>query len=360
MSDFKILLLWDRMGDYHRARWEALKDVVGEANCFAADLGAGDGLYKWENTASSAGYFQLSDRPVEQVPPTEAFNTFKNIVKKNRITHVAIPGYGRSVYRRMLVWCGWHGIQVILFAESWYPGNLFTDSLKGWFVRRTAQAVMASGKRAADHFEKRLQFPKQKIIEGYSVVDNTHFASSITTVKQTPPQLLCVARFAPEKNLRLLIEAYQASTLSANWQLRIVGGGPLKSELESLSKGYNIKLDNWLIYGDLPQMYSQASCFILPSNFEPWGLVVNEAMAAGLPVILSDAVGALSDLLSEEENGWHFDHQSKASLIETLNQLNETNPGQLKLMGERSAEKISHYSPQTWALALSKWMTGNT
>jgi len=347
------------MGDYHRARWEALKIAVGEANCFAADLGAGDGLYKWENTTSSAGYIRLSDQPVEQVSPIEAFKAFKEIVKKNRITHVAIPGYGRPVYRRILIWCRLKGIRVAMFAESWYPGNRFSDLLKGWFVRWTAQAVMASGKRASVHFEKRLRYPKPQIIEGYSVVDNAHFASAKRAEKCSPKQLLCVARFAPEKNLRLLIEAYQTSTLSASWQLRIVGGGPLKSELESLSKGHNIQLDNWLNYEQLPQMYAQASCFILPSNFEPWGLVVNEAMAAGLPIIVSDAVGALPDLLAEGENGWYFDHQSKASLVETLNRLNEVSPDQLKAMGEQSTQKISHYSPQTWASALAEWMTRN-
>jgi 1,2-diacylglycerol 3-alpha-glucosyltransferase len=103
-----------------------------------------------------------------------------------------------------------------------------------------------------------------------------------------------------------------------------------------------------LPYGDLPDMYAAATCFILPSSFEPWGLVVNEAMAAGLPIILSDAVGALPDLLTPE-NGWSFNHNSVADCVRCLNQLAATSPDQLSQMGASSRQIIQAFTPATWA-----------
>lgn len=352
----KILLLWDRMGDYHRARWRAIQDLVGEQNCVAADLGGGDGLYHWSNTGASQQYFQLSHHPVDAVPWKEALNSFKQVVRANQITHVCIPGYGRKVYIAMLLWCRLHGIKVMMFAESWYPGNRLFDGLKGMLVRATAEVCLVSGKRAASHFAQRLGYPSARILEGYSVVDNGHFASARQTPKANPPQLLCVARFAAEKNLSMLIDAFQASPISRKWQLRLVGGGPLKEALQKSITSPNIRLDDWLGYGQLPAMYAQASCFILPSSFEPWGLVVNEAMAAGLTVILSDAVGALPDLLQEGVNGWQFDHASSSSLIDLLNHLNTLSPTDLDRMGNASAQIVEGFSPQTWAQEVVRWV----
>lgn len=352
----KLLLLWDRMGDYHRARWKAVQQITGKENCMAADLGAADGLYQWGTTAKDPQYIRLSNQPVEKVPPFQALKNFKKTIREKQITHVCIPGYGRPAYILMLLWCKLKGIKVLMFAESWYPGHPIGDHLKGLLVKNTTDLCFVSGKKAATHFSNRLNHPENRIIEGYSVVDNAHFASKISEIpKQTPQQLLCVARHAPEKNLTLLIEAFKKSTINDTWQLRIVGGGPEKEKLQKLSAGHHIQLDDWLSYDQLPEMYAQASCFILPSRFEPWGLVVNEAMSAGLPVILSDAVGALPDLLSDK-NGWPFKHNRENELINILNQLAETTPEELNEMGRQSRQIIENFTPDIWAKKVVHWM----
>ena len=344
----KTLLLWDRMGDYHRARWSELANIIGYDNCFAGDLGAGDQLYKWSNTQENSQYFRLSDKPVEQVGAIEALNAFKKMVRKHNIKQVCIPGYGRTAYIFILLWCRFNNIKVLMFAESWYASHVITDYLKGILVRFTANTCLVSGKFAASHFNKRLNYPTSKIIEGYSTVDNKHFASS-SKDKLEPKQLLCVARFAEVKNLKLLIKAFVASEISKHWQLRIVGGGPLKEEMVQLSQGHPIKLDDWLGYKELPDMYKAASCFILPSSFEPWGLVVNEAMAAGLPIIVSDQVGAYPDLLIEGKNGWLFKYDNQEELVELLNKLSEISSIQLEKFGKQSEKIVAHYSSVEWA-----------
>jgi glycosyltransferase involved in cell wall biosynthesis len=135
-----------------------------------------------------------------------------------------------------------------------------------------------------------------------------------------------------------------------------VGGGPDKKKLEQIAESTSIEFNDWLSYDKLPELYSAADCFILPSNFEPWGLVVNEAMSAGLPIILSDKVGALPDLLEENKNGWKFNSDSEDELVEILNKLNNFDKENLKEMGRRSQKIIDNYSCAAWAqIITSKW-----
>nr|WP_319397835.1 glycosyltransferase family 4 protein [uncultured Carboxylicivirga sp.] len=351
----KTLIIWDRMGDYHRARIKAINNLLGEENVHTADLGSGDGIYQWMNT-ESANHHLLSNKKVEDVDVSEALANYKRIIKENQITHVCIPGYGRKAYIKMLLWSKRYGLQVLLFAESWYSGNRILDFLKGQLINRTTHVCFVSGKRAAVHFTKRLGIPHKNIIEGYSVVDNDHFSTDPSYPKGSPT-LLCVARFAEEKNLRFLIKAFKSSSLSEGWKLKIVGGGPLKETLQQeINEFEQIELCDWLTYDQLPELYASSHAFILPSSFEPWGLVINEAMAAGKPVLLSTETGALPDLLEENKNGWSFNPNDDSELIESLDKLAESSPEQLIKMGTNSQNIIDNYSCQTWAQKIVEWI----
>jgi glycosyltransferase involved in cell wall biosynthesis len=345
---YKYLILCDRMGDYHRARIREVVKIVGEENVWAGDLGGTDGTYNWESGTDVGNYFSLSQKAVEKVGAVEGLKAFSSVVKREKITHVCIPGYGRGAYLLILIWARLKGLKILMFAESWYPGSLLFDRLKGGFLKYFTTACFVSGERARIHFSKRLKYPSKRIHKGYSVVDNTHFAL-IKAEKSLPQQLLCVARFSEEKNLELLIRAFKLSKLSKSWELILVGGGPFKKELLTMSEGVAIKIVDWVKYQDLPDLYGKASCFILPSSFEPWGLVVNEAMAARLPVILSEEVGALPDLLDDGGNGWRFESKNEGELIKVMNELAELDRKTLTKMGGRSAYAVSQYTTKKWA-----------
>jgi glycosyltransferase involved in cell wall biosynthesis len=74
-------------------------------------------------------------------------------------------------------------------------------------------------------------------------------------------------------------------------------------------------------YEELPTIYSRARCLVLPSMVEQWGLVVNEAVAAGLPVLLSDRCGAAADLLVEGENGYSFNPERQSEMVDCLRRI---------------------------------------
>lgn len=345
-----ILLVWDRAGDYHRSRYEALIAENQLAEVHLADLGAADGLYKWHSETGNKFFHILSSLPVEKRDWMVRFKAFKKILKLHQIQIVGLAGYGRIEYILFILYSWFTGRKVILFAESWYGNSSLKNAFKGFFLGLTCHGFLVSGKRAKHHFEFLLGLPSEKIRTGYSVVDNDHF-SGISDVEKEKI-LLCVARFAPEKNLENLIEAFtQSALIKKGWTLLLVGGGPLKARLLTLAENQSqIKILDWLSYEALPLVYGQASCFVLPSRFEPWGLVVNEAMAAGLPVIVSKACGCGPDLV-DEQNGFVFDEQVTPQLSEILNLLANTNEEILKKMGKNSQQKIAAYSPKNWARA---------
>jgi len=91
--------------------------------------------------------------------------------------------------------------------------------------------------------------------------------------------------------------------------LLFVGDGPLRAQLETQAGelcGKDVRFLGFRNQTELPALYDLCDLFVLPSRFEPWGLVVNEVMNAGRPVIVSDQVGARPDLIRQGENGWSF------------------------------------------------------
>jgi glycosyltransferase involved in cell wall biosynthesis len=342
-----VLLVWDRIGDYHAARFRALEKISG-SHVLIADLGRKDNLYGWENPLQNhKGYISLSEKPVEQPDFLNRIRAFTCLLRSRNIRVVGLAGYGRPEYLAFLLICKVLNIKVILFAESWYGNKKVPNFLKGKFLAHTCHGFLVSGLKAKEHFEKKLGLNPEKIRTGYSVVDNDHFAEQANPGGNT--MLLCVARFSPEKNLLRSIRAFKKSELAAEWTLKLVGGGPQKQELEQEIGDFpGIVLSNWLPYSDLPSLFRQAGFFILPSIFEPWGLVINEAMAAGLPIAVSREVGAGPDLAGEC-NGFLFEASDEDSIRNCLNQIGQLSPDQRNEMGDKSKSLISEFTPPIWA-----------
>ena len=95
-------------------------------------------------------------------------------------------------------------------------------------------------------------------------------------------------------------------------------------------------------------MYAFAKGFVLPSTREPWGLVVNEAMAASLPVIVSNRCGCAEDLVRSESNGFVFDPVNETALTTCLTRMSSLSDEQRSQQGEASLQRIARFSPQNF------------
>ena len=171
-----------------------------------------------------------------------------------------------------------------------------------------------------------------------NVIDNDFFAEQSDLVKKYPESerqarglpgkyFLAVNRLSSEKNLLRLVEAFGKYKFSGGlWSLVIVGSGPQETALKSVIERNAIKdlvLISWKQYLELPAYYALASCFILASTSEPWGLVVNEAMACGLPVLVSRYCGCVPELCRRGTNGYDFDPYNSEALAALMLKFSE-------------------------------------
>ena len=135
----------------------------------------------------------------------------------------------------------------------------------------------------------------------------------------------------------------------------LVGDGPLRetlnTQLSTLNLHDHVQMPGFKQYGELPAYYGLASAFIHASTTEQWGLVVNEAMATGLPVLVSDRCGCATDLVKEGVNGFTFDPYNIEQLAQLMVRISAFN-FQLSASGNASREIISHWGVDRFASGL--------
>lgn len=153
---------------------------------------------------------------------------------------------------------------------------------------------------------------------------------------------LYAGKFESVKNLSLLIGAFRLAMPVCS-HLVLVGNGPLEGELKQQAEGIrNIHFMNFQNQSLMPVVYRIGDVFCLPSFSETWGLVVNEAMACGLPVMVSDRVGCAVDLVKPGENGFIFSSTQVDELVEIMKQFDSRE--KIKLMGQKSLNMISEFT----------------
>lgn len=160
------------------------------------------------------------------------------------------------------------------------------------------------------------------------------------------PVILYASKMMPRKRAMDLLSAYKVIHDKVDVALVFVGDGAERLAQEDYIKKYNLRKVYFVGFKnqtELPEYFSIADIFVLPSTDEPWGLVINEAMNFGLPIITTDKVGAAPDLVKNKENGFIYsvgDIEKLASLL--LKLLEE--PDLREKMGKRSLEIIDKWS----------------
>lgn len=214
-------------------------------------------------------------------------------------------------------------------------------------------------------YARRLGYPENRIRKGMYTADTPPFEKAFNEnfdlkKEKYPHTLLFVGRLVEHKGVQQLIEVFLElkKEIDNDWKLKVVGTGPLRGKLP-LSD--NIEYVDFVQPDQLPGLAAGAGALVLPSFEEPWGVVVHEFAAAGLPLILSDAVGAASAFLKPGENGFLHQAGDRDQLKSNLIQCMETEDDRLFEMGELSTWLAITISPETWAKTLndiaqeSKW-----
>jgi len=204
-------------------------------------------------------------------------------------------------------------------------------------------------------YVRRLGFrPDQIIFNLYSAaVDIYHVAhhDSISIKKKAyPHRFLFVGRLERVKGLDVLLNAWRIlGEERSDWELRLIGNGSLSKHLRSIN---GITVKSFMSETELAYEASAAGCFVLPSKLEPWGVVVHEFAAAGLPLILSDAVGARTAFLVSGWNGYCFRAGDPIQLASSMRKVILSADSQLISMGAKSYKLSHRITPELSAASL--------
>jgi glycosyltransferase involved in cell wall biosynthesis len=163
--------------------------------------------------------------------------------------------------------------------------------------------------------------------------------------------LLFSGKLIPRKNLSLVLRALEQAPARERVTFIVLGDGPDRSVIEQEGRrllGRNFLLAGFQNQGQLAPYFKAADAFVLPSVYETWGLVVNEAMHFGLPVIVSDRVGCAADLVEDRETGLLFRSNDASDLRGALQKLMESD-GLLRKFSANARRVIGEYTPDNSA-----------
>lgn len=232
------------------------------------------------------------------------------------------------------------------------------SALVNWVKRRIYANVDALFIPAPSHVPdyKFWGITEEQMFFGVNAVDNQFFTErsdaarkNTETVRQKyglPERFfLSVGRQISKKNLSVLIEAFSSIREKGKWGLVMVGDGPDADALKNAAFRYNIKAIflPFQSQENLCEIYGIADCFVLPSIFETWGLVVNEAMACRLPVLVSNQCGCANILVRDGYNGWQFNPHISEELAQLMKRFIHLPDEKRKIMGDNSRSLVSEW-----------------
>jgi glycosyltransferase involved in cell wall biosynthesis len=160
------------------------------------------------------------------------------------------------------------------------------------------------------------------------------------------PVVLYVGKLIPRKRPLDVVEAYARIAADHPAAIVFVGEGSERPRLEAAIAGHrlsHVSITGFVNLSGIGRYYAAADVLVLPSSHEPWGLVLNEGMCFGLPVVASDAVGAAPDLVRPGENGFVYPTGDIGNLASALRRL-LADPVQRSAMGARSREIVARFS----------------
>jgi glycosyltransferase involved in cell wall biosynthesis len=216
------------------------------------------------------------------------------------------------------------------------------------YLSRFAGAFVP-GERSAE-YARWLGFADDQVERGITGLDTTPFAAAAAARAAAPAyprRFLYVGRYAPEKGLDVLLEAYgRYRALVANpWSLTCCGMGPEAARLAALE---GVADRGFVQPADLPAIYGEHGAFVLASRYEPWGFVIQEAAAAGLPIVCTAACGAHVELVRDQLSGRVCQTGDAASLAEALRWIHDRE-ADLGEIGGRGLSLVEPYATSNWA-----------
>jgi len=367
----RIAIAFDRFGPYHVAR------LAGAAAAFDAVLGleyyAETGVYAWDKVERPSPFARITlfqGSRAKQPGGRALRQALSDALERFQPDAVAVPGWASREALATLEWCLAKKRPAILMSETQENDGAragWKEAVKRRCVRLFASAIVGGDRHRA--YLRKLGLPDNRIFAGYDAVDNNHFAQRAADARATALELrrrlnlpedyfVASARFVPQKNLAGLLAAYASYRRDAGasaWHLALLGDGLLREQLRAqcsqLAVAEWVHWPGFQQYDSLPAYYALARALVHTSTIEPWGLVVNEAMACGLPVLVSNRCGAAA-LVCEGRNGFTFEPADTDAIARTMTKISTLEPAKREAMGGESRRIVAEWGADRFGRAM--------
>ena len=376
----KLALIITNLIPYHAARFSAVRKLMGDG-AHLIELSRHDAEFSTlEAPIKDANVHTLFARdPWSAVDVRKLGRALDDALSKMSPDVVVVNGWGFPSAISAITWARRNEKAVVILSESQVndaPRKSIKEAVKSRVVRLCDAALV--GGRTHKNYIVSLGMPSDRVFLGYDVVDNAHFIAGADAARmrstgsvrgELPARyILACSRFVQKKNIVSLVRGYDEACNAVDDMpdLVLVGDGPERRVIEDAIArsrvSAKIHLPGFASYEELPRLYGLAEGFVHVSSSEQWGLVINEAAAAGLPLVVSSACGAACELVAEGENGYLVDPNHESEIAAALRRL-MTLPTEVRSrMGVASRELVSKWTPERFAnellLACTKALSG--
>jgi glycosyltransferase involved in cell wall biosynthesis len=274
---------------------------------------------------------------------------------------VVVGGWNQPASWQALAWTRLRRKPLVAWVESTARDERPSSPPLEWAKRalvRACAGFLVPGRASAEYLAT-LGAGARPIAVAPNAVDTRLFGEQVALARSERGALrtelgvagcvfLCVARLAPEKNIGLALRAFAQLDEGT---LVVVGDG---DEREALEHGAppRTRFLGWLEREELARWYAAADVLVSPSRSEQWGMALNEAAAAGLPIVTTAAVGAARELVEDGVNGFVVEPDDVDGLAAALRRL-AADDGFRERAGTRSRELATTHTPEAWAAAVA-------
>lgn len=398
----KVVFVFDNFGPYHLARMSAASLLSG-IEVVGIELHPKSRTYAWESNEAEACFPKISLPNMGLSGRAERFALLPHLERalESCLPEVVfVNGWGDFMSLETIRWAKKHRVRLVVMSET-----RRRDGARHWCGEWVKSRIVSlcdaglCGGETQRSYLRELGLSKNRIALGYNAVDNDfffkkakrdrEFFQSSVGESKSAPYFLASNRFVERKNLGQLVRAYGKYVGSLPegkeaWSMVLLGDGQLRVELEELCAEFGLRTVGWLTRGvteshngecfklnyykiktlaesglvvfagfrqveELPFFYGGAGVFIHPALSEPWGLVINEAMASGLPILSSGNVGAAEELVQEGVNGYLFDPEDVEELAGLMARMAGMSAEERLAMGRASERLIMEWGPERFA-----------
>jgi glycosyltransferase involved in cell wall biosynthesis len=348
----KVVFCWAEASGYMSACWRALDGRPGvDVHVLHPEQ-----LFRTQPNQFKHELDGLSNEMFDSSSP-DIQRWLVDAVSRQRPDVVVLCGWIFWPYTRLLRSPALDGVRVIMGMDSPWRGT-WTQRLARLRLASTlarCHLVVTAGERSAIYARK-LGVPDARIRTGYYGFDFGRFSrvAASRTAEAWPRKFLFVGRYVAQKDLGTLIAAYAKYRTTADrpWTLTCCGQGP---DAELIANQPGTTDIGFKPPSELPDVFGSHGALVMASQFEPWGVVIAEAAASGMPLLCTTACGAALDLVRPYYNGVTVAPRDIDGLAGAMRWMHQ-HEAELPQMGARAHAAAEAYSAEAWAARWHNYM----